>query len=146
MLVLYIPEEVLGSGGGGAGIGSDDDERQYYCGYVCKCVCIYVFTQVRVISISISISISIPSLPYLLSLPQSSYYQQKKSKLHRSPFLILPPSPARACAYVCVYMNLWKDSPPCPVLFELRPVRPPPSPPRKKRRSLRRLPSLPPPM
>lgn len=114
--------------------------------YICKCVCVYVFTQVRVISISISISISIPISTYLPSVPQFLYLHQQKKHApasidHR--FLFPPPRPTRAyacaCAYVCVYMNLWKDSPPCPILFELRPVRPPPFPPKKKRRSLRRL-------
>lgn len=96
-------------------------------------VCIYVFIQVRVISIPYLY----PFLPTNLPTKRSSILislstKKTSSSLHRSPFLIILPRPARACAYVCVYMNLWKDSPPCPVLFELRPVRPPPFPPRKK--------------
>lgn len=82
------------------------------------------------------------SLPYLPSVPQSLYlYQQKKSKLYRSPFLILPPLPvplARARVYVCtvcIYMNLWKDSPPCPV-----------RPPRKKKETFASAASPPPPL
>lgn len=42
MLVLYIPEELLG--GGAAGIGDDDDDRWYRCGYICECVCVHIFT------------------------------------------------------------------------------------------------------
>lgn len=92
-----------------------------------------IFTQVRVISISIPYPYPFLSLPtYLPSVPQPSYYQQKKASSIDHCFLLFPPVPlARARMYM-YYMNLWKDSPPCPILFELRPVRPPPFPPRKK--------------
>lgn len=46
-----------------------------------------------------------PSASYIhtISIPISTYLPTYQAFLHRSPFLILPPSPARACACVCMY-------------------------------------------
>lgn len=77
-----------------------------------------------------------PSLPtYQAFLNPYTINKKKQAPAsidHCFLFFPSPPRPARVRVCMCIYMNLWKDSPPCPVLFELRPVRPPPSPPRKK--------------
>lgn len=107
---------------------------------MCMYICIYPSAS-YIHTISISISISIPISTYQPSVPQSSYlHQQKKtsSSLYRSPFLIILPRPARACAYVCIYIELMEgfSSLSCPVRTSPRPSAP--LPPKKKKETLNR--------
>lgn len=94
-----------------------------------------IFTQVRVISISIPYPYPFLSLPTYLPTKRSStlILSTKKSKLYRSLFLIIPPRPARACAYVYVLYELMErfSSLSYPVRTSPRPSAP--LPPKKKK-------------
>lgn len=101
-------------------------------------ICIY--PSASYIHIHLYIHFYLPT--YLPSVPQPSYYQQKKASSIDHCFLFFPSPPRPARVRICMYIYELMEgfsSLSCPILFELRPVRPPPFPPRKKRRSLRRL-------
>lgn len=93
---------------------------------------VYIYPSASYIYIY-TISISIPISTYLPTKRSSTLIlSTKKSKLHRSLFLIIPPRPARACAYVYVLYELMErfSSLSYPVRTSPRPSAP--LPPKKK--------------